>query len=199
MNGTRWHFWLALLVLPLLSACSTPANQHYLLTANQGSVPSGSTPSLGIGPVTVSAYLHRDSLVQRSDGNRLAISSTERWAEPLDQGITRVLSLNLANLLQTQDVRSFPWHPRRPPDYGVKLNVLEMDSGPEGVRLVAEWMVYRVEDGSPLARRLSSEIMPLPGDTAGNGAIVQAYSDLLLQLSEEIAATIREAEQATRG
>jgi hypothetical protein len=200
MNGSSPRFWLAVRVLPLLllAACgSTPVSNHYLLTATGSQPPTGNTPAVGIGPVTVSEYLNRNALVQRGSGNQLLVSTTERWAEPLEDGIVRVVGLNLATLLQTRNMRRYPWHPARAPDYGVKLGILEMDADPEHVNLVVDWLVYRAGDASAVERQLSRQQAPLPPtDNADSNAVVGIYSELLLKLSEDIAAAIRRAQTA---
>ena len=196
MNISGPRAWIAILILPLLSACgTTPSSHHYLLTAPEAPLPTGATPSLGIGPIGIPQYLNRDSLVRRSNTNSLAISSTERWAEPLDEGILRVIGLNLAGLLQTENVRLYPWHPNRSPEYAVKLRVVEMDSTPQTVTLTAEWFVYRVADNTTVQRRLSRQSVPLDATTTDTNALVNTYSALLYDISLEIAEVIRAAQQ----
>lgn len=186
--------WIAALLLPLLTACATPGSQHYLLTARDAPMPQGMTPSVGVGPIAIPEYLGRDSLVTRSGSNRVNISSIERWAEPLEDGVLRVIGLNLAGLLQTEDVRLYPWHPNRAPDYGVKLRLVEMDANATQAILVAEWLVYRVADDSTVARRLVRNTRPLTATETTTNDVVSTYSDLLYELSEDIAAAIRSAE-----
>ena len=41
----------------------------------------------------------------------------------LSDGVARVLALNLSGLLQTQNVRTFPWHAQRRPELAVKVSV----------------------------------------------------------------------------
>jgi uncharacterized lipoprotein YmbA len=182
--------WLAAMIL-LLTACgSTPANQYYLLTAREGAGPVGQSPSVGIGPVTIPEYLNRNNLVYQRDGNRVQIAQFVRWAEPLEEGILRVLGLNLATLLDTQDIRQFPWNPGQPPQFGVTVRLLGLDANSLGTRLEAEWLLRRPATGEAVERGLSRIENPSaatlePGDLPG------AYSDLLYQLSEEIARAIR--------
>ena len=87
-----------LLLLPLLlSAClSTPPSHYYLLSAHDGDQPTGVNPSVGIGPISLPEYLNRNSMVYRREDNQLQIAGYERWAEPLTDGILRVIGLNLA-------------------------------------------------------------------------------------------------------
>ena len=191
MNTKISRAGAALLVTILLVACgSTPQSNHYLLTSMIDEVPSGGSPSLGVGPVDIPEYLNRDSMVYRVGDNQLQITSSERWAEPLGDGVSRVLSLNLASLLNTGDIQTFPFHPRRKPDFGVKLRVHSLDSRDSSARLVAEWLLYRPANGDPLQRRLTTLETSLNPQQAIPGQIPGAYSELLWQLSQEIAASI---------
>lgn len=174
-----------------LAGCGTsPANNYYRLTAEVASVPSGETPALGIGPIEIPAYLDRENIVYQQQGNSLELAATERWAEPLDAGIGRVLAINLASLLDTQNVRTFPWHPRRAPDYGIKLNLLGLDANDAEAILTSEWLVYRPGSGETVERRISRLTLPLPGDSSGPESLPGAYSELLQRLSQDIAAAI---------
>ncbi len=179
---------LSCLVLVMVACSTTPPSSYYRLTARE-SLPAGSSgPALGVGPVSIPQYLDRDGLVRSDGANALQIATSERWAEPLDQGITRVVSMNLAGLLQTQNVQLFPWHPDRRPDYGVKIRVLGMDANQEQASLVVEWLLHNVEPDSAVQRQLSEYHVPLSG--TGAREISAAYSDLLYQLSKDVASAV---------
>lgn len=182
--------WLLALALLLAGCGSTPTNNYYVLTAAEGKAPSGQTPSLGIGPIRIPEYLNRNGLVYQHNGNKLQIAQFERWAEPLEEGVIRVVSLNLARLLDTENVRQFPWNPDRAPDYGVKINLLALDADEQNAKLEAEWLVHRPETGQIISRRLGRFDYQPPGGSLAPKDLPAAYSELLLQLSEEIAATI---------
>ena len=123
---------IALLLIPvLLAGClsATPPSNYYLLTAEAPDTPSGTSPSIGVGPIRVPEYLNRNGIVHLREGNQLQVSQFERWAEPLLDGIQRVMSINLAGELDTQSIQAFPWPRSRKPDYAVKLAVLGLDAG----------------------------------------------------------------------
>lgn len=189
------HTWLLLVLL--LTACgSSPPNNHYLLTARQAATPSAETPSLGIGPIAIPEYLNRNNLVYNQRDNKLHVSATERWAEPLESGLERVVGLNLAVLVNTQNVRFFPWNAQRAPDYGVKINLLTLDASDDTARLTAEWLVYKPSTSATIQRRITQLQQPLPAGELSPEQIAPAYSELLYQLSEEIARSINTAEAA---
>jgi len=194
MTTFRLQFAAVAILLGALYGCgSTPSSNHYLLTASLGSVPSGQTPALGIGPIEIPEYLNRHTLVYSAGGNRLNIPITERWAEPLADGVARVLSLNLAGLLNTENVQAYPWHSQRAPDFGVKVRVLGLDADPQNASLIAEWVVYRPDSSAAVIRRISQLQEPLA--SAPPDALPPAYSVLLYRLSELIAGAIAAAEQ----
>ena len=57
--------------------------------------------ALGIGPIKFPGYLDRQQFVTRISQNRFAVAENDRWAEPLEENFSRVLSQNLSILLQT--------------------------------------------------------------------------------------------------
>ncbi len=191
---------VSLLLCALLAACGTsPISNHYLLTSRLEAVPGGNTPVIGVGPVFIPEYLNRDALVYRKTTNQLQVDSNERWAEPLHDGITRVMALNLAALLDTDNVQSFPFHAQRRPDWGVKLRVLRFDVEDYRARLVTEWLIYRPDSGDAVQRRLSSLERELDAQRTLPDQIPAAYSDLLWQLGEEVAAELRAQVAAETG
>ena len=60
--------------------------------------------SVGIGPVSVPAYLDRQELVTRIGQNQLRLSERDRWAEPLSENIARVVSQNISALLRADRI-----------------------------------------------------------------------------------------------
>ncbi|NPA94286.1 MAG: membrane integrity-associated transporter subunit PqiC [Thermodesulfobacteria bacterium] len=85
----------------------SPLPHYYLLqTVDDSSCPpkgpvgpisSGSTKII-VGPISLPPYLDRSQIVQLVGENRLRLLPTDLWAEPLDEAIERVLSLNLTQL-----------------------------------------------------------------------------------------------------
>jgi uncharacterized protein len=183
---------LALLTLGLLLAgCgSSPPNTFYVLSAHEFPAPNGTTPALGIGPINIPEYLGRQNMVYNRIDNTLQIASLDMWAEPLGAGIQRVLVLNLTGLLNTQDVSTFPWRPERAPEFGVEVNLLQLDANKHGALLTAEWLVYRPGSATVANRRISRLQLPLPPGAPEPQQVAAAYSTLLFQLSEIIAAAI---------
>jgi uncharacterized protein len=184
----------------ILAGCGTsPANNYYLLSAHEFAAPGGETPAVGVGPIEVPEYLSRESMIYQRAGNTLQLASLDLWAEPLSDGVQRVTVLNLAGLLNTQDVRFFPWHPKRAPQFGVKVNVLQLEIVEQQALLTAEWLVYRPDNSETVQQRISRLQSALPNGESGGEQVAAAYSSLLFQLSEIIAAAITADQIASSG
>ena len=180
-----------LLSLGLLLGCgSSPPNNFYVLSAHEFPAPSGTAPALGVGPINSPEYLGRQNMAYNRVDNTLQVASLDMWAEPLGAGIQRVLVLNLTGLLNTQDVSTFPWRPERAPEFGVEVNLLQLDANEHGTLLTAEWLMYRPGSATAGNRRISRLQIPLPPGAAEPQQVAAAYSTLLFQLSEIIAAAI---------
>jgi uncharacterized lipoprotein YmbA len=188
----------AALILVLAGCGSSPRNNHYLLTTKAISPPTGNSPSLGIGPVAIPEYLNRTAMVYSRQGNQLHVSATERWAEPLESGVKRVMGINLAAALDTQDIRYFPWDPKQPPDYAVSITLLNLDANDRQATLATEWKVTRPGSGDNVAQRISKLQLALPEGELSPGQIAPAYSELMSQLSGLITEVIQEDIEARR-
>ncbi len=145
--------------------------------------------AIGVGPFTVAQLLDRPQIIRRESENKLALSEFDRWAEPVQANVARVLALNLAHLLSTQQITTHPWPRSWPLDYQVIVYVWRFDSDENGrVVLRAHWMVQDKSGKHIIAQRLAdiSETVPA-GDYE---AIAAAQSKALAELSRDIAKVI---------
>lgn len=194
----------AMLPLILLSAfllaqyrCATsPTPRFYLLSTLTltGSEPRPPADerclSIGIGPVQMPGYLDQTQIVTRTTANELGLAEFDRWAEPLKENFTRVLSQNLSTLLCTKIVVVFPWRGRIPVDYRIEMDVVRFDGTLGGnVSLEAWWRLFSGDGKTMLLSKKSTF-----NELAGGGdyqSLVSAQSKTLEALSREIAQTIR--------
>ncbi len=189
MTAMKWTF--CLLLTGLVTACgSTPRSDYYMLSANARGSMGSEGPSIGVGPVSVPEYLKRREMVLNRSANRLHLADFDRWAEPLDAGVLRVTALNLSLLLQTQQVQTFPWRRSNPPDFGISIAVVQFSMQGRQALLVAEWTVTEPATGTAVMQHISRlENSATGGDPED---VAAAYSDLLKDLSKEIATAITE-------
>lgn len=181
-----------LLCLALLSGCgSSPRSDYYMLTADaEGGVPDDSRLALGVGPVSVPEYLKTRQIVMNRDDHLLELAEYDRWAEPLDAGVSRVVAVNLAVLMGTTKVQIFPWRRDAVPEWAVRINVIQFAAQGKDATLVAEWAITRPGKGESGARGINRLNTVLKGGEAEH--VAGAYSELLLELSKIIAAGLRE-------
>jgi uncharacterized protein len=144
---------------------------------------------LGIGPIKFPSYLDRQEMVVRSAQNRFDVSETDRWAEPLQENFARVLSENLALLLDTDLIIIYPWSPANRPRYNVEIDVLRLEANSErNGQLFARWSVVAGAD-KKVAVVKESRIIRNAKEKSTDGSVA-ALSEAVGDLSREIAETV---------
>jgi uncharacterized protein len=145
--------------------------------------------ALGIGPVKFPGYLDRQQLVTRISQNRFAVAENDRWAEPLEENFSRVLSQNLSILLQTDRMVTYPWERSQRPMYQVQVEVLRFEPNAEQlVELSARWII--LDDAKKSLIVKESYLTESVRDKSPEAAVA-ALSDVLASFSQEIAAALR--------
>ena len=141
---------------------------------------------LGIGPIKLPSYLDRQELIVRSAQNRFEVSENDRWAEPLQENFSRVLSENHALLLDTDLIVIYPWSPANRPRYHVEIEVLRLEANSErNGQLFARWSVLDGAD-KKVAVVKESRIIRNTKDKSTDGSVA-ALSEAVGDLSREIA------------
>ena len=128
-------------------------------------------------------------MATRSTPNSLQFAEFDKWAEPLEKNLTRVLAENLSILLSTDRVVVFPWPGSMQVLYQVTVDVTQMEYTPDGkAMLVAGWSVFG-NNGEKLLEIKRSRII-VPVESTGFEAIASAQSRAVGEMSREIAACI---------
>jgi len=182
-----------------IAGCTVLAPQpdrtrFYLLAAlaeTPTTVRAASAAPVGLGPVRLPDYLGRLDMAARTGHTEIRYASDDRWAEPLEQGMTRVLAENLTALLGGRTVVALPNVLRRDVRFEVPVEVLRFEPDAEGaVVLIARWSVRDNAAATPLAESHESRLRePRIASDGDSGA--SAMSRAALRLAEEIAAQIR--------
>ncbi len=127
--------------LALTAGCtSTPARFHTLDAASTPATTATAAdrpgaPVLAVGPVTVPELVDRPQLVLRGPGSRVTILESQRWAEPLADGVTRVIVRSLAEampdavVMPASTVLAAAWRLQ------VDVTALDVDAGRATVEL----------------------------------------------------------------
>lgn len=176
---------LLALLLPLAGCGSTPPTDWYLLESTATPLAGAAGPSIGIARLEVADYLLAPQVQTRPAPNSVRRADFARWAEPLDQGVARVLLLDLAALAGTERVRLAPWPRDWVPERELMVRIERLDAGPTEVELVATWSVQDGARKRPARDRLERLSRPRTG--AGAESVAADYSALLGELAQQIA------------
>ena len=184
-------FFVITLLVGVLSACSTsPEPRLYILEpmdASRGNqVDEGL--SIVVGPVTLPAHLEHKGIVTHDQRYRVNAAKFDRWAEPLDQNIIRVLCDNLSALISSNQIIAYPRQIAHDVDYTVRIRITEFGSNPDGaVVLNAAWMLHD-ESNAPVNAAKTRYSVNRRGDDVV--ALVEAMSEAIEQLSRDISNAI---------
>lgn len=175
----------------LASACaSTPPNHFYLLEAAPASALATSAaamPRLGIGTIVLPDYLNRPQIVTRGHGGRLLLRDRERWAEPLEDGLRRVLGENLGQLLGAGQVVQLPAPSGITVHRRLHLEIIRFDASTANeIWLHARWNIQDSKTGGPV----HEQRIRIDADSADTAATVGAMNAAVRELSRQIVASL---------
>lgn len=171
----------------------TPVPDGARIAAKPASTSADSQLTIGVGPVDFPDYLRRLPVVTRVAPNRIDLSDERRWAEPLDKNFVRVLSENLAVLLDTQRIEKYPWSLRTNVDYQVEIDVQQFETTSDGqTQLIASWIIRDGHGGKILYASRTTAGGPAGPDGVSASA---ALSNDLATLSKDIASRVTELNQ----
>ena len=140
--------------------------------------------------VEVPAYLAKTSLVTMRGGIEVQYSVDARWAEPLDQGISRAVA---DALNQNSGLRAYSFSPAAPPpphNYDIRIRIERLEGNDNGeVTLQARWEVTTTDSSEAIASRkvVLKRSGWRPGDHAG---LVRFLSQEISEMSRQIARSI---------
>jgi hypothetical protein len=193
----------AVAALCLFAGCSILSPQpdrsrFYVLTASveQATPPSATSGlTLGLGPIKFPDYLDRSQIVTRVAPNQVLYSDIHRWAEPLDRNFSRVMTENIARLVNTERIVSLPTFAPVSVHYEIPMEILRFESDGEGVvELAARWAVRSTASGK-LVYATESHVVETAAENKTK-AIVAAMSTAVGKLSREIAGELERLSSA---
>ena len=191
------QYFIALNIAVLASGCASPTSRFYTLSIEaKAEGPPARHCSVSVGPVQVPAEVDHAPITLQVSPNCLEENEFNRWAEPLDENIARVVAGNLAAQLGSTQVVAGPAANFKP-DYQVTLHIQHFKSVLGRVAEVeALWVVWPVAGGRPESgHTLATE--PVSGKTYED--LVAAHSRALVKVSSAIAAEIEHFDQLAHG
>ena len=147
---------------------------------------SSSSVRVGLGPVTLPEYVRRPEIVSRVKGTRIVLSGTERWSEPLEQALVRVLAIDLERSLGAGRVVNYPWYESDRPAQQIEIAFSRCERDETGkVVVVARWSLRDLQGGAAPIEQESRIVRETTGSDGASTA--RALSQALVELSREIA------------
>ena len=187
---------LIMIGLALFAGCTWSSSPvHFYMLAQPppatSTAPSAEAlrgPTIGIGPVTLPRYLERINIVTRGD-TEMEVSEYDRWAEPLNASVPRLLAGDLSTMLSTERIVMFPWAVETTIDRQIVVDVLRFEGTMAGdVVLDARWRVL-----GPARQELVLQHSVVREAAGANGypAVVAAMRRAVGVLSREIAEAVK--------
>jgi uncharacterized lipoprotein YmbA len=176
------------MALALVGCASAPPERLYRLSSGAVAGAGSSARSLVV-TATLPDEIDRPQLVVRTGANRVALLEQQRWAEPLREGIPRVVAEDLGKLLGTHQVSNRDAVIRQP-DCRVTLDVRRFDAQPgRAVDVEALWLVTCAGAERQLGHASAHEVVA----DGSYDALIAAQGRALGQVSRSIApALVRE-------
>jgi uncharacterized protein len=156
-----------------------------------GELPDEAVLPLYLTRVGVTEYLDQPALAFRRGEARIEYSAVHYWAEPVRDGVTRVLRDELGRRLG--EARMHPVSHRRPVGAHIEVQVVlsrfDLETGGEAV-LAARWQVVRQPEGSTLATGQSTHRESFVAGAKDWGSAVTALGRCVHALAEQLVSTL---------
>jgi uncharacterized lipoprotein YmbA len=144
---------------------------------------------IGVGPVKIPEYLNRPQMITRQKDNLVSLAQFDRWAEPLDLAMLRLLTENLAIFLPEASIVKFNWNIYTPVKYQLTVDVIEMEANlDKDFLLLVRWSVFDLETKGIIMTKRAEIIQPVePHNYFGFcEALSLSYITLSRQIVEEL-------------
>lgn len=174
-------------------------SRFYVLTvpsATPERIPEGKFKhwKVGLRPVEVPAYLRSKAMAVRTGANEIHFAEFERWAEPLDQGISRVMKETLSSTRNVESV-ALNSHGDDTLDYEVAIRVLACEgvrgeNGTNAIRFAVTWEVRPAGKNPTMTQRGVFTADPVAWDGKDYGQLAERLSEAIAAASKAVAAAL---------
>jgi uncharacterized lipoprotein YmbA len=194
MHPSRFvHPFVLALFVVAGSGCfraSQPANFYQLqpLAPSVRETSARSSLLIGVGPVKLASYLDRPQIVIAKGSNQFELDEFQRWSEPLDENLIRVIVENLARMQPRNHVILYPWRQRQTPDVQIEIRIDRFHTVADGSSVLdVDWSLTR---GGETLHRKRSHYRTSAAQPENFASIVNAQSETLAAFSRDLAKTI---------
>lgn len=185
---------LVLILGGCIAISNSPPPRFYALQAIDDSQVSEkfdipSSVIIGIGPVKVPEYQNRPQIVTQDTNNLITFAQFDRWGEPLELALPRLVSADLSVMLPGANLEISPWNLAVPVKYQVIMDVVRLESRlDDDLSLTVQWSVIDLENKKMMLTKKSEFSKPIePHNYPG---LVKTLSMECALLSGEIAKTL---------
>ena len=186
---------IVLVVFSLVGGCIIPESNHvepeYHLLVSRSSDDNETlqVPNLSfyVREVSIPPYLDDSRFARRQNTSSLSYEENHRWGEPLGEGISRVVGLNLSSIIGSLSYSSYPSRARNAATYEISLSVLQFERVERfKVRVVAVVEIFH--RNSLQSQFKVDELIPIQG--SGVESETMAFSVALDEISKTISSAI---------
>src|ERR1700735_1888551 len=182
MSNVRTTFWLVGWAIVGIGGCGGASAR---LSPPPPPTPRHPPPPLRVDTLNVPASWDRVEILKPSAAGALQISDFDHWAAPLAQMARQTLSDDLDQRLPSGRV-IYPRPPNPSGALGVNVDILEYNIVASQASMRASWIIVPFEDAQS-AKRSAAELRRSMS-SEDPAAVAQAWSDLIGQLADRIAA-----------
>jgi uncharacterized protein len=188
MNNYRTTWWVACCaVAAALAGCRSAPTRIYTL---EPAAPAWHTdvyhaPALRVDTLNVPAGWDRMEILNPSAAGALQINDFDHWAAPLAQMARQTLSDDLDQRLPSGSV-IYPRLPKPIGALGVDIDILDFAVVASQASMRASWTIVPSADSQGAKRSAASLRSSMSSE--GPAAVAHAWSDLIGQLADRIAA-----------
>jgi uncharacterized lipoprotein YmbA len=178
------------LCLLLLAACAGMPDHFYTLNTlpvTAATPPAAPTTAVHLN-VTVPSLVDRSEMVLSTSKSGVAILDHERWAAPLSDQVAQTLARDIERQRGDLMVGDRRFDRPAPPPVSLRVDIVRLTAQRAGAAsMEAHW---RIIDAGAGADRLGSGSFAAAVNGGDYAAVAQAYSQLLRDLAEKLAADI---------
>ncbi len=145
--------------------------------------------AVAVSVIKIPEYLNRPHIVTQDKNHQMHFSQFDRWAESLDNGMTRVIKENIAYILPRARIVSYPLDFPSDAAFRLEMEVTRFELDLTGELLLAvQWAV--VDVGYPKNTVIKRSEFRVPVENKNYAGAVNALSAACASLSSEIAQMI---------
>jgi uncharacterized lipoprotein YmbA len=145
-----------------------------------------------VDSLSVPAGWDRIEILRPSLDGSLEISEFDHWSAPLREAAQQALSADLNDRLPSGSI-IYPRLPKPKAAWGIDVDILEFTLAGSHASMQASWVIT---PGAPspaapsIAAKRSEALLQCPMSSAQPAAVVRAWSELIGQLADHIAAEV---------